>query len=232
MEYRTIFIGDIHGCAAEFRELLLLLEFTPASDRLYLTGDGFARGPDPGGVLDLIIETGARSVLGNHDWKLVRCIENRENGAHPCEKFTASQTVCVERMWHRRAQFKLYLESLPISIISKDWMLTHAGVHPEKNSFGTDRRTAMLIRTYPNYDSPDDPHWYDLYKGKKLVIFGHDARGGLVRRERGGRPVCIGLDTGCVYGGRLSAFILEEDRIVQVQSKNMYYDPVKKLHLS
>lgn len=228
---RTIFIGDIHGCSQEFRGLLDKLEYDASADRLFLTGDNFARGPDPAGTLDLIRESRAQSVLGNHDWKIMRCIEHQRKGAHPDDKFSPSQTLTVERMNGRAAELLEYIGSLPFSIISARWTLVHAGVHPELGPAGTDIRAALTIRTFPDYDNPDLPHWYDLYQGKKLIIFGHDARGGLVRREKDGRPIAIGLDTGCVYGGKLSAYILEEDQIVQLPAKRMYYDPEKKKHL-
>ena len=63
---------------------------------------------------------------------------------------------------------------------------------------------------WPPPGPPSRP-WDDFYRGDKRVVFGHWARRGLVVAKH-----CIGLDTGCVYGGKLSAWIAEEDRIVQV----------------
>ncbi|MDE0228103.1 MAG: metallophosphoesterase, partial [Spirochaetaceae bacterium] len=54
---RTIFVGDIHGCRAEFEALLQAVDFAPGRDRLLLTGDAFTRGPDPLGVWRLIQAT-------------------------------------------------------------------------------------------------------------------------------------------------------------------------------
>ena len=65
-------------------------------------------------------------------------------------------------------------------------------------------------RDWPPPGPPFRP-WDDFYKGQRRVVFGHWARRGLVVR-----PQCVGLDTGCVYGGKLSAWIAEEDRVVQV----------------
>lgn len=228
---RTIFIGDIHGCSREFRDILDKLDYDASEDRLFLTGDSFARGPDPAGTLDMIRDTRAQAVLGNHDWKIMRCIAHRFKSSFPDEKFSPSQTLVVDRMKGREAALLEYLENLPFSIISTRWTLVHAGVHPELGPAGTDLRTALTIRTFPDYDNSDQKHWYEYYEGGKLVIFGHDARGGLVRREKNGRPTVIGLDTGCVYGGKLSAYLFEEDKIVQVPARQMYYDPVKKKHL-
>jgi bis(5'-nucleosyl)-tetraphosphatase (symmetrical) len=64
---------------------------------------------------------------------------------------------------------------------------------------------------YPGWTGPPYRPWDDFYRGPKRVVFGHWARCGLVVR-----PQCIGLDTGCVYGGQLTAWIAEDDRIVQV----------------
>ena len=224
---RTIFIGDVHGCKQEFATLLHRLDYDPVCDRLYLTGDSFARGPDPAGVLDLIHSSGAQAVIGNHDWKTLRCIIHNKTGAFPDEKFSKSQRTTLLLMPERIDELAHYLESLPVSIVGRRWVLVHAGVHPQLGPLGTDLRTALTIRTFPDYDSMTGPHWYDLYRGPKMVVFGHDARGGLVRREHNGRLTAIGLDTGCVYGGRLSSWILEQDRIIDVQAEDMYYDPVR-----
>jgi bis(5'-nucleosyl)-tetraphosphatase (symmetrical) len=230
--FRTIFVGDVHGCAGEFKKLLRTLDYDPVRDRLYLTGDNFARGPDPDRTLDLIIRARARSVVGNHDWKIYRCLAHQRTGKYPGEKFSKSQTVACARMAHRSVEFADYIASCPISIIGRRWVLVHAGVHPERGSMGTDARTALTIRNYPEYGNPEMPHWHDIYKGPKLVVFGHDARGGLVRREHSGALIAMGLDTGCVYGNQLSAWVMEEDRIVQQPAERMYYDPVNKKILS
>ena len=69
-----------------------------------------------------------------------------------------------------------------------------------------------LAQRYKYPPGPPYRPWDDFYTGRKRVVFGHWARRGLVVRRQ-----CVGLDTGCVYGGTLSAWIAEEDRIVQVE---------------
>ena len=54
------------------------------------------------------------------------------------------------------------------------------------------------------------------------MIFGHDAQRGSIRVERDGKPLIIGLDTGCVYGGALTGYLVEEDRLLQVPAKRAY----------
>ncbi|MDE2703949.1 MAG: metallophosphoesterase, partial [Gemmatimonadota bacterium] len=68
---RTIFVGDVHGCAAEFEAFLEKVDYSDR-DRLLLTGDAFARGPDPLAVWKLICDTEAEMVLGNHDARLLK----------------------------------------------------------------------------------------------------------------------------------------------------------------
>ena len=103
----------------------------------------------------------------------------------------------------------------------------HAGLHPlwdeaklhalskDEIHFAVNVRYCNAAGEQPRRDwpPPGPPYrpWDDFYKGKKRVVFGHWARRGLVVR-----PQCIGLDTGCCYGGKLTAWIAEEDRIVQV----------------
>jgi hypothetical protein len=61
--------------------------------------------------------------------------------------------------------------------------------------------------------------WGSCWKGPELVIFGHDAMRGIQRH-----PYALGLDSGCVYGGRLSAYVLPEGRLVSVLAKRAYVD--------
>ena len=69
--------------------------------------------------------------------------------------------------------------------------------------------------------------WYNKYTGKRRVIFGHDAARGRVRIERDGEPYLIGLDSGCVYGGELSGYLVEEDRIFSVKAHDVYCKPTR-----
>ncbi|MDP6051217.1 MAG: metallophosphoesterase, partial [Candidatus Latescibacteria bacterium] len=77
---RTLFIGDIHGCAQEFQRLLDVLNYHADSDRLFLVGDAFTKGPDPIGVWTLIQTTDARMVMGNHDAKLLELLMQHHEG--------------------------------------------------------------------------------------------------------------------------------------------------------
>ncbi len=216
---RTLFIGDIHGCAREFDQLLSKLEFQRDSDLLYLTGDAFTRGPDPAGVWRLIRDTDAKMVLGNHDVKMPDRIRQHLSGVPiPTRWLDYQQTL--EALGPVADSLIPWLEALPLWIDEPDFLLVHAGVNPEKGLGGTTRDELLTIRTWPPVDGIVGPRWHDAYEPSgKLVVFGHDAPAGLVMKRRDdGAPYVIGLDSGCIYGGQLSGYALEEDRLVQIES--------------
>ena len=212
-DQRTLFVGDVHGCAVELRDLLTLFDFRPGSDRLLLTGDAFSRGPDPIGVWEQIATTRARMVLGNHDDRLLRHLrQNRDTGLKPEHRLT------LERVRPIAGQLLSWLGSLPLWIVEDRFVLVHAGLNPDTGLEGTTREEFLAIRTWPPIDGLEGPRWHDRYRpDDRLLVFGHDAPGGLVvRRRPDGRPYLLGLDSGCVYGGQLSGYLLEEDRLVKV----------------
>ena len=187
----------MHGCAAELAELLKKL----AGHQVVLLGDLFTKGPDPLGVWSLIQEHRLVSVLGNHDVAVIRDPEK-----HP---------------W-LTPEILSYLQTLPLMRKEGRFVAVHAAVHPKMGHQGTQRAVATLMRRFPD-ETPGNPFWYDAgWEGPECVVFGHDAVRGLVRRERKGRPIAIGLDTGCVYGGQLSAYLAEQDIVVQVKAKRAY----------
>lgn len=200
---RRIFVGDIQGCREPLERLLLAVKFAFGRDRLMPVGDMVNKGPDAAGTLDLLMQLRAEPVLGNHDLHWLRRDKVKDH---------------AQRQW---------LEAWPIVRVFDDLIMVHAGLHPnwdEAHLLQLDERErnyAVNVRycdeegrqpaaDWPPPGPPFRP-WDDFYRGEKRVVFGHWARRGLVVR-----PQCVGLDTGCVYGGRLSAWIAEEDRVVQV----------------
>jgi hypothetical protein len=216
---RTVVLGDLHGCSKELRQLLT--EHLRPKDQLFAVGDLINRGPDPRGVLDLVREHEIRCVMGNHEDGLLRW----RRGERRQIKAYENRTVALLRPedWE-------FIETLPLyRRLPSGGLVVHAGVDPrlpvEKNSRGVllnlrclDRWGRMNYRTERGWD-PWPVH-YPVEAGP-FVIFGHNARRDV---RRWANAICI--DTGCVYGGRLTAYILEEDRCVQVQAHRVYYDPI------
>lgn len=218
---RTIFVGDIHGCAAELEVLLDALVFRGGRDRLLLTGDAFTRGANPLRVWELIRETRADMVLGNHDDRQLRQLRDLASRKQP--KFRhADQQLTFSKLASVSAELLEWLEQRPLYIQEDEFLLVHAGIHPEAGLVGTLRDEFLTIRTWPPVDDMDGRRWHDFVSpiDGRVIVFGHDAPGGLVvrRHDESTPPWLLGLDSGCIYGGALSAWIMEEDRMVQVDS--------------
>lgn len=206
-----LIIGDVHGCAAE---LDLLIRQADQAE-VVLVGDLFTKGPDPLGVWERIQDINAKSVLGNHDAYLIK-------------KWGSSKLPpLLQEFCTRAPEARAWLEDLPLFLTDsspqeRPVVVVHAGLHPTLGQKGTTRKMALNLRQFPS-EQATAPSWYDAgWEGPETVVFGHDARRGLVRRELDGKPVAIGLDSGCVYGGKLSGWIRSEDRILSVPAARAY----------
>jgi len=191
----TLFVGDVHACADELRDLLALAR----PDRLIFVGDMFNKGPDPDGTWKLIEEHGAEAVLGNHDRKVV-------------------SLAAEKKKWKAPERAIAWLRTLPLSIEGDGWLVVHGGIDPVRGLAHTSDDQLLTMRRWPDDDRADNPFWWELYTGDRLVIYGHDA----VRGLQDHRPHTLGLDSGCVYGRRLSGYLLEDDAILSVPARAIY----------
>ena len=205
---RTIIVGDVHGCRIELEALLDRVAFA-SGDRLVFVGDLVARGPDSLGVLDVVRRTGAIVVRGNHeqkllDWRRFRAAWIRGEGA---------AKPPIARM-HRDIARSLrpvdwtLLETSPLSLALPEHgaLVVHAGLMPGVAVHAQSPQTLMRIRSVRVAGSRgkgETKLWGACYAGPPQVIFGHNAAPGLQLH-----PWATGLDTGCVYGGRLTAMVL------------------------
>ena len=175
-------------------ELEMLLDAVQPT-RVILLGDVFNKGPMPQQTWALIQKWRCEAVLGNHDLAVIGAAS------------TQPPRVPIDALdW---------LKSLPLLIRGGGWVAVHAGLNPEGE---TTEIQATRLRRWPDDSSKEHPFWWEVYRGSDLVVYGHDAARGLQDR----RPHTLGLDSGCVYGGRLSGYILEEDRLVSVPAQATY----------
>jgi bis(5'-nucleosyl)-tetraphosphatase (symmetrical) len=232
---RRIFVGDVQGCLRELERLLEEVRFDAASDRLEPVGDVVNRGPDSLGVLRLLRSLDAGGVLGNHDLHLLRT-------AAGLRKLRGDDTLQPVLEASDCEELLGWLAARPFAAGWKDVLLVHAGVSPAWKK--PEKKLAGIDPVQPNEDSdfavrvrycdpagrrpasdwpePDPPFapWFDFWPARgdpRTVVFGHWARMGLVER-----PGVRGLDTGCVWGRTLSAWIAEEDRVVSVPARKAY----------
>lgn len=222
---RTIIVGDVHGCRRELEQLLDRIRFS-SGDRLVFVGDLIARGPDSLGVLDVARRTGALIVRGNHEQKLLDWYEDDDTELGRTHMEVARAMRDVD--WTLLETSPLWLD-LPEHGVR----VVHAGVHPGVPIEQQHPDTLMRIRTVGK-----KVPWGELYRGAPQIVFGHNALGGLQMH-----PWATGLDTACVYGGRLSAMVLREGErvpssisrrralIVQQTAARAYFDPPKRFRI-
>lgn len=197
---RTVIVGDVHACRAELEALLARVSFG-SDDRLVLVGDMIVRGPDVVGTLDLVISIGAQAVRGNHEDRLLRW---RQSPRRPLSvAHRAVSTALASRHW-------AFLESLPLwlDLPSHGVRVVHAGLVPGVPIEQQAPHALMYIRTLSATGRPLEARgealWAARYRGPPHVVFGHNAL-----PEPQIHPHATGIDTGAVYGHRLTAMVLD-----------------------
>ncbi len=215
---RIIIIGDVHGCLAELTELLHKLQPGP-DDRLIFLGDLVNRGPDSHGVVSLVRSLpNTVCLMGNHELRLINYRKERE-GKNLKDYDWETVRQLDEGDWR-------YISDLPLTHYFPDLqtVCVHGGFLPHLpwNKQGPEIVTRIQVideegRARKRAEAPQGRNWADEWEGPPFVIYGHTPRPEVYRR-----PWSMGIDTGCVYGGFLSACILPEREIVQVAALKRY----------
>jgi diadenosine tetraphosphatase ApaH/serine/threonine PP2A family protein phosphatase len=219
---RLIVIGDIHGCFEELTELLRRVA-PSVRDTVISVGDIVNKGPAPDRCLDLWRERGHLAVRGNNEIKLL-------HEARPLLRFFAHDPVL-----HRRDLLR-FIRSWPIviDVPSLGVSAVHGGFLPQMNVSAADVESnedvlpeLRWIRKKNGKWQPvpkekkkkDDVLWSEAWKGDRFVVYGHTP----LREPKFDRRA-LGLDTGCVYGGSLTAAIFENDQwsVESVAAKRKY----------
>jgi predicted phosphodiesterase len=209
---RTIIIGDAHGCLTELEELLHEVGHRPC-DALVMTGDIVAKGPDSQGVVQLLREKGAVSVLGNHDAHVLRIGRGGDGKKHH-EQVAKTLT---DADWR-------YLEAMPLvlPIERMGAVVVHGGLVPGVPFDKQERDIVINMRSFDVEGKPSKRieggvPWASRWPGPLHAVFGHDAVRGLQQW-----PHATGLDTGCCYGRKLTALVLPDKRLVHVAARKQW----------
>jgi len=218
---RVIAIGDVHGCIDELQMLLRECDYRPG-DQVVFLGDLCAKGPDSLAVVQMAREIGAIGVRGNHDFEVVRWHQAILNGvqrppAGPKDHYSIANALSTKDL--------NWLTALPWFISSKELntLFVHAGfvngirLKKQNPRLMMNMRSVLPDGTVTSKFFNNWP-WARLWEGPEFVLFGHDADRGLQKYDH-----ALGIDTGCVYGGRLTACILPERRLVSVAAKKEYF---------
>lgn len=218
MNGRLIAIGDIHGCHLEFAELLGRLVLSK-NDRLILLGDLVNRGPDSNKVIELAREHRAISLLGNHE---LRLLKYRRTGDR---KFI--KDADLETFHKLRPEDWTFLEAMPLTYEEPELnvVFVHGGFLPNEPWRKQPAEIVTRIqvidaegRPAKRADKPGAPPWADLWSGPPFVIYGHTPRPEVYKLKWS-----LGLDTGCVLGGALTAYEFPEKRFTQVKARQRYW---------
>lgn len=221
---RIIFIGDIHGCYDELVELLGRV--APGEhDVVVSVGDIVTKGPAAARCLDLWRERGYLAVKGNNELKVLE-------RARPLLRFFALS----DRDVLLRKDLLRYIESWPLAIDFPEPGVTavHGGFLPQMRVTAGDvaaaadvvpklrwirKKNGQWVHVSKEKKKKDDVLWPEKWKGDRIVVYGHTPL-----REPKRDKAALGLDTGCVYGGSLTAAIRSggEWELVSVPAKRQY----------
>lgn len=246
-------IGDVHGC---FDELILLLEkldyridrvdynsdtfgfevSPPNERRAVFVGDLVDRGPDSPSVLKLVmsmVNSGAAfCVPGNHDMKLQKYL----NGKIVQIKHGLEQTV--EQLLSETDEFKNQAKEFLYGLVSHyvfddgKLVVAHAGLKEEMQGRGSGavRSFCMYGETTGETDEfglPVRYNWAAEYRGRAMVVYGHTPV-----PEAQWLNKTIDIDTGCVFGGKLTALKYPEEELLSVDAMKVYAEPSKPLEVN
>lgn len=227
---RTIVIGDVHGCIDELLMLSSSLSFDKKKDRVIFAGDLVDRGPDSGAVVNFVRDNDFECVVGNHDDKHIRYYKHsnleRQNSKYKNPIFLSEdkkrsydQLTVGDLEWLSSLPKKIYIEKYNLLII-------HAGVMPFGDPLQQSGNVYMFCRFLneqthkmmplsSDYKQPKNSiFWADVYNGDVNIAYGHNVNNyihpHIVENKKGYKT--WGLDTGCVFGGHLSALILEDGK--------------------
>ncbi|KID90571.1 Ser/Thr protein phosphatase family protein [Metarhizium guizhouense ARSEF 977] len=245
---RLIIIGDVHGLRKSLEALLAAVGFDKSQgDEVIFVGDLVSKGPDSGAVIDFAARIGARGVRGNHDDAVLRAAQRLKMGPagddddddDGNQKDKKRRSVSARTAAALSASQLDYLAALPLLLRITvtpslpgigQIVVAHAGLVPRVPLEEQPAHAVMHMRSLraaeegglvPMEEAGEQgwiaewDAWQDECAGdmKTMVVFGHDAK----RRLQRGK-YALGLDTACVYGGKLSAWVVEagEARVVQV----------------
>jgi Calcineurin-like phosphoesterase len=211
---RTIVVGDLHGCFDELSELLDALGFG-GEDRVVCVGDLITKGEKSREVLDLFMSDARfQSVLGNHD----RALLAYWRGEIEKKKLKRAQKKCAKQLKEGKELYAAYLSTLPAYVDLGSHVVVHAGLRPGVPLSAQSVEDLTEIRTLGRKPaSRKGTPWYEAYDGEKFALFGHWPA---AAPRRG--PRALGLDTGCVYGHRLTAYVLETGELHSVAARRIY----------
>ncbi len=242
-------IGDIHGCFDELTDLLTKLGYTidpfaedaedlisarhPEGRNAFFVGDITDRGPKNRNALRLVmgmVKAGtAHCVVGNHDYKLNKWLKGRKVQLNHGLDLTAAELEATSEAFRKEVSAFTYDLRSHFWLADGKLVIAHAGLKESMHGRGSGavRNFAMYGETTGEVDEfglPVRLEWAREYRGTADVVYGHTP---MVEAEWLNNTLCI--DTGCVFGGKLTALRWPERETVSVPARQQYAEPAKPL---
>lgn len=233
---RTILIGDIHGCAAEFRSLVGKLDLN-TSDKIVLLGDLIDKGPSPAEVVAFAREIGATTILGNHEEKALRWLKHEAKRKATGKNNPMNVSAEHAEQWSSlSADDVSYLESAPwFKDLGNNFLAVHGGLTPGVPLDQQKPNNVLRLRYVTaegkfagldaNLNKPAGvDEWQARYDGPNSLVVGHAVHSldqPRIDTFEDGREIW-NIDTGCVHGGHLTALVLETKEVIQVKAAQVY----------
>lgn len=218
---RLIVYGDIHGCYNELISLRKKINPQP-NDIEVCVGDILTKGKHSVETLDFIMKHNIKSVLGNHEEKLLRYLKHQKSPKKNPVKLTLDEENIIASLTEEHIKF---LENMPLFLSFGTIVVLHGGLQNrmELNNLTKRDKEKILRLRYIDQDGhfiaygdeqEDSIFWADVYNGSQgFVVYGHQWFDE-VRKS----PFALGIDTGCVYGNKLSTAIFN------LQSSTISYE--------
>ncbi|MFC7134262.1 MULTISPECIES: metallophosphoesterase family protein [Salinibaculum] len=188
-------VGDVHGCRRTFERLLDRLDVGP-DDLVVCVGDVVRKGPDSKGALALVREReNVLTVRGNNEQGLLD--GSKSDPALDAEDLS-------------------YIETLPLAISWEDVLVVHGGIDHREPLSEHAPEDVLNTRSLTG-GGYERPYWFERRSERPQVFFGHT-----VLAEAFETPYAVGLDTGCVYGGELTAYDWRAGEFVTVEPPETY----------
>lgn len=189
-------VGDVHGCVEEFEELIELIDLS-SDELLVCVGDLIRKGPDSAGAVEIVERRdNVISVLGNGEFDYL-------NGDKTAPGLSEK---------HREM-----ISGWPLIVTWSGNIVVHGGFDPDKPLEEHTADDIVNMRAPKKNNNYETPFWFDEFDREERVFFGHTATNKPIHQAN-----AVALDTGCVYGGELTAFDTESNAFITVSSRKTY----------
>lgn len=219
-------ISDVHGCIRTLEALLKKIKFTPGEDFIYQTGDLVDRGPGSKQVIDLCMrmekQRQMQVLMGNHENMLLDAYDDPSNARHwldqggreTLDSFAVKRVTQIPDQYIDWIRRRPYITRIPYDD-GKTYVISHAGVNLAHPKPFRDSKTNAV---YVNWNRERHPSHPTL-----INIVGHSIKS-LGEIKKSLNSGTIYLDGGCVSGGKLVAFDMDEHKIVYVSNREFDLD--------